>query len=138
MAFKFEKLEIWQLSVELTDMVYALTDTLPNTERFNLRTQTQRAATSVSLNIAEGSTGQTNAQQVKFLSYANRSVIEVVACVRLMLRREYISDDQYKEIYQFCDHLSMKIQAMRKHLDPGKSWIREDEVGYRTTDDGLS
>jgi four helix bundle protein len=135
MAFKFEKLEIWQLSVELTDMVYAITEQLPDTERFNLKSQIQRAATSVSLNIAEGSTGHTDAQQVRFLSYANRSVIEVVACIKLMLRRNYIAKEQFEEIYEFCDRLSMKIQAMRKHLDPNKSWVREDEVTFRTPDD---
>ena len=57
MGFKFEKLEVWQLTVEYVDRIYDISNLLPDKERHNLRPQMIRAATSVSLNIAEGSTG---------------------------------------------------------------------------------
>src|ERR1700744_1356705 len=62
MSFKFEKLKVWQKSVDLTADVHELTKTFPKEELFVLTAQIKRAADSVSLNIAEGSTGQSNAE----------------------------------------------------------------------------
>ena len=53
--YKFEKLEVWQLALDYVDQVYALTEALPDKERYNLTSQARRAATSIALNIAEGS-----------------------------------------------------------------------------------
>ena len=78
MAFKFEKLEIWQLAIDLADRIDQLTQTFPKHEIFVLTSQMKKAADSVSLNIAEGSTGQSDAEQVRFLRYASRSALEVV------------------------------------------------------------
>jgi four helix bundle protein len=78
MSFKFEKLIVWQKAVDLAADVHELTKTFPKDELFILSAQIKRAADSVSLNIAEGSTGQSNAEFNKFLSYALRSDIEVV------------------------------------------------------------
>lgn len=74
MPFKFEKLEIWKLAIEFADEVHLLTRAFPKEEMFSLTSQFKRAADSVSLNIAEGSIGQTNAEQRKFIWYAIRSL----------------------------------------------------------------
>ena len=60
MAFKFEKLLVWQKSVDLSSEIHLLTNNFPKEELYILTSQIKRAADSVSLNIAEGSTGQTN------------------------------------------------------------------------------
>ena len=57
-AYKFERLEIYQAALEYLDLIYALADHLPKSEEYNLRSQVIRAATSIVLNIAEGSTSQ--------------------------------------------------------------------------------
>jgi len=57
MSFKFEKLEVWQLAIDLINKVYNLIEDMPASEKFNLSYQLRRAVTSISLNIAEGSTG---------------------------------------------------------------------------------
>ena len=80
MGYKFERLEVWQLALEYADLIYALAEQLPRSEDFNLKSQIVRAATSVALNIAEGSTSQSNAEQARFLGLAIRSVVETVAC----------------------------------------------------------
>lgn len=80
MAFKFEDLRVWDLSINLSAEVSELVKIFPQEERFVLSSQMQRAADSVALNIAEGSTGQSNAEFKKFLGYAIRSTIEVVSC----------------------------------------------------------
>ena len=75
MPFKFEKLEVYQLALDYVDEIYELANKLPPSENFNLKSQITRAATSVVLNIAEGSTGQSDPEQARFLSMAIRSVL---------------------------------------------------------------
>lgn len=67
MAFKFENLRIWHLSLELTDEIDLLAQTFPKHEMYSLSSQIRRAANSISLNIVEGSTGLTNAEFKRFL-----------------------------------------------------------------------
>ncbi len=88
MSFKFENLEVWQISLDYIDLVYVLADKLPESEKFNLKSQITRAAASVSMNIAEGSTGQSDLEQNRFLGLALRSLIETVACQRIIVRRK--------------------------------------------------
>ncbi|MEO7911624.1 MAG: four helix bundle protein, partial [Roseiflexaceae bacterium] len=89
---KFEKLEVWQLAIEYTDLCYLLAEQMPKREEYNLVSQLRRAAVSVALNIAEGSTGQSDAEQARFLGMALRSLIETVACQHLINRRKYLDD----------------------------------------------
>jgi four helix bundle protein len=91
MPFKFEKLDIWKLAIDLADDVHNLTRSFPKEEMFSLTSQIKRAADSISLNIAEGSTGQSDREQLRFLGYSLRSGLEVVNCLYLALRRNYIN-----------------------------------------------
>lgn len=118
MKYKFEDLEVWQLSLELNDFIYEITEYLPDSEKFNLKSQLIRAVTSVSLNTAEGSTSQTNLQQAKFIGYAIRSLIEVIACLRLMERRHYLKASKLKDSTEvLCYKLFIKLQAFRNALN---------------------
>lgn len=118
MSFKFEKLEVWELSLVLNDLVYELAGNLPAVERYNLHAQIIRASTSVSLNIAEGSTSMSDKEQVKFIGYAIRSLIEVVDCLKLAERRAYISDAG--SVVNLNNHINLlfrKLQAFKAYLD---------------------
>jgi four helix bundle protein len=127
---KFEKLEVWQLAIEYTDLCYALAEQLPKREEYNLASQLQRAAVSVALNIAEGSTGQSDAEQARFLGMALRSLIETVACQHLINRRKYLDDiSLLREAYQASDKLAAKLQAMRRAI-LGNRGLREDIEEY--------
>jgi four helix bundle protein len=84
MAFKFEKLEVWEMALNYIDLIYDIAEKLPDNEKFNLTSQITRAATSVALNIAKGSTGQTDPEQNRFLGLALRSLIETIECHRLI------------------------------------------------------
>lgn len=116
--YKFEKLEVYKIALDYVDLVYALAGKLPRVEDFNLKPQMLRAATSVVLNIAEGSTGQSDAEQARFLGMAVRSVFETVACRQLICRRGYVleSDGVVQQFEEVAEKLSRKLQAMRKGL----------------------
>jgi four helix bundle protein len=114
---KFEKLEVWSLSIDYADRCYLIAEQLPKKEDFNLASQLRRAAVSIALNIAEGSTGQSDPEQSRFLGMALRSLIETVACQHLIFRRQYLADTApLREAYQASDKLAAKIQAMRRVL----------------------
>ena len=133
MTFKFENLEVWQLALTYIDAMYELGEKLLPSENFNLKSQLTRAATSIALNIAEGSTGQTNAEQSRFLGMALRSLIETVACQRIIKRRTYFSSD---EILDKADtqaqELAKGLQAFRKALSSQPHGIREEQEPYLT------
>jgi four helix bundle protein len=128
---KFEKLEVWQLAIEYTDLCYSLAEQLPKREEFNLASQLRRAAVSVALNIAEGSTGQSDAEHARFLGMTLRSLIETVACQHLINRRKYLDDiSLLREAYQASDKLAAKLQAMRRSI-LGDRGLREDIEEYQ-------
>jgi four helix bundle protein len=139
MPFKFEKLEVWQLALEYIDLVYEITAQLPKGEDYNLKSQVRRAATSVALNIAEGSTGQTNAEQARFLGLAIRSLLETVACQHIISRRGYLTDEtRLRQAYHRAETLAAKLHTMRKAIAPEQQWLREEEVVYQVEDEGGS
>jgi four helix bundle protein len=122
MAFKFESLEVWKLSLEHLDGVYRLADRLPKEEVYNLRSQWIRAATSISLNIAEGSTGQSNQEQSRFLGDAIRSLAESAACLRIAQLRRFVSADPVLE--EQMDKLIRKLQSFRAAMAAHSNAVR--------------
>lgn len=136
MAFKFEQLDVWQLSLEYIDSIYVLAEQLPRTEDFNLKSQIIRAATSISLNIAEGSTGQSDPEQNRFLGMAIRLLIETVACLRLIQRRNYLKDNELLDKADMqAQILAKKLHAFRKSLKTSK--ISEETASYQTEESEL-
>lgn len=136
MPFKFEKLRVWQLALDYIDLVYEIADQLPKNEAYNLRSQITRAATSVALNIAEGSTGQTDAEQARFLGLAIRSLLETIACQHIISRREFLQDKtSLRQAYRRAETLAAKLHTMRKTIAPGQAWLREEAVIYGIEDE---
>jgi four helix bundle protein len=135
MPYKFEQLEVWKLSLEYIDLIYALTEKLPKSEEYNLRSQIIRAATSISLNIAEGSTGQSDAEQARFLGMAIRSLIETVACQHIIRRRGYLQEENLlQKAYEASQILARKLQTFRKSLSNPQHQVREDSPAYGEDD----
>ena len=116
MPFKFEKLEVWKESVELSSVVHQVTLSFLKDELYVLTSQIKRAVDSISLNIADGSTGQTNAEFRRFLSFAIRSGIDVIACIYLAKKRNLINEEDFHSIYLSTDSLVMRIQALKKSI----------------------
>jgi len=116
MAFKFESLRVWQSALELSGEISELCKTFPECERFVLTNQIQRAADSISLNIAEGSTGQTTPEFKRFLRIAIRSAIEVVGCLFIGRRRKIIAQETFEKFYDQLTSLVKSIQSLRSSL----------------------
>lgn len=117
MSFKFEKLEVWQKALELSMDVDKLTKCFPREELYILTSQMKRAMDSVVLNIAEGSTGQSNAEFKQFLGYAIRSAIEVISCLYIGRKREIVKEDGFSGLYSRIEVVVCMLQALRKKLN---------------------
>ena len=114
--YKFQKLEVYQLALEYLDLLYRLSKKFPSEEKYNLTSQLQRAATSIVFNISEGSTGQSDAEQNRFLGLAMRSYLETVACLDIAQRRAYLNVDEVNQTTEFGHHLFTKLQSFRRSL----------------------
>lgn len=116
MSFKFEKLIIWQKSMEFGESIFQLTLQFPKDEAFNLTSQIRRASDSVALNISEGSILQSKAEFRKFLGYSIRSLAEVVTCLYKAKNRNYISEEDFNKLYNESYNLMNQIIAFRNQI----------------------
>ena len=116
--YKFEKLEVWKISLALSDIIYEIIKRLPKEEEFNLKSQMRRAVTSISLNIAEGSTSSSDKEQSSFLRIAFHSTIELIACLKLIERRKYILPDDtlMVQAYEQLNYEFAKLSAFISSL----------------------
>ena len=81
---------VWQHGVELAVEAYRLTRSYPDFERFGIAGQTQRAATSVPANIAEGRGRGSSKSFRNFLWIANGSLSELDTHLEVALRLGYV------------------------------------------------
>ncbi|MDN3658777.1 four helix bundle protein [Ferruginibacter paludis] len=116
MAFKFESLKIWNKALDLSIEIDEMAKGFPKYEVFNLCNQIRKAADSIVLNIAEGSTGQTNPEFKRFLNYSLRSGIEVVSCLFIAKKKNYIQDEIFSKYYNEYETLVKMISSFRGKL----------------------
>ena len=114
--FRFEKLEVWKDAREFVLLVYKVTSGFPSTERFGLVDQIRRAAVSVALNIAEGSTKGSDADFRRFLKMAQGSVNEVVTGFYLAIDLKFIKQDQFDNLYDPALKVNAKLNALIKSI----------------------
>lgn len=117
-TFKFEKLRIWHTSMDFGELIFEVSGKFPNDEKYNLISQIRRAADSIALNIAEGSTGQSNKEFRKFLGYSLRSLAEVVTCLHKAKRRKYMDEEDFTSFYKQAYSLMNSMGAFRSTLKP--------------------
>ena len=114
--YSFEKLEIWQLSLNLVEKIYQLSGILPADERFGLISQLRRASVSVTLNIAEGRGSDSDPEFRRFLGIALKSLIEVIACLKICERLQFLDQTTVLGTCEFCDKIEAKIRKFRSTL----------------------
>lgn len=113
--FKFEELRVYQDSLVFVDEVYLICQKWPKDEMFGLTNQFRRAAVSIVLNIAEGSSrGKKDFRH--FLDLSKGSCYECVAILRIANNRKYISHQEYEKLYASCLSLAKMISRLRSSL----------------------
>jgi len=112
----FEDVESWKKARELVKSIYLLTNKNPFLKDFGIKDQIQRAAVSVMSNIAEGFDSGTNKSFINFLNYSYRSASEVQSLLYVATDLKYISNQQFKELYQQLFEIKNLIGGFIKYL----------------------
>lgn len=93
----YEKLIVWQKSMDLVVLTYRFTSYFPQEEQFGLISQMRRASVSIPSNIAEGCRRSTKKDINRFLSIALGSASELDTQLKLAKRLGFIKDADYNE-----------------------------------------
>lgn len=102
--------------MDLSSEISRFVKSFPKDKVYVLSSQIKRASDSISLNIAEGSTGQSNLEFKKFLGYSLRSAMEVVGCLHLARKRNRIDQKSFDLFYDKLTELIKGIQALRNSI----------------------
>ena len=121
---KFEDCEVWQMGRELVREIYALTRDGDFARDFGLRDQIQRAAVSVTSNVAEGYARRGNKEFVKFLWIAKGSAAEVQSQLYHARDLGYIDATAFEKMYNSANLIQVKlyhlIQSLSSTIDRQK------------------
>src|SRR6476660_2785055 len=110
--FKFEKLMVWQKAIDFADLAYTVTKTFPSDERFGLTSQMRRASVSVSSNIAEGSSRNSNTDFARFVEISTGSLFETVSQAFVAKRQGFIADDGFQQIYHSAEEQGRMLSGL--------------------------
>jgi four helix bundle protein len=118
MRFKYENLEIWNLSMDLVEVIYIVVKKFPDEEKFGLQSQGRRAVTSIALNIAEGAGRHGKKDFGNFLNISLASLQEVDTILKVAQRLGYIfpNDEDLETADKLIEKLYYKTIAFRKKL----------------------
>lgn len=105
----FREYKVWQDAVEFATNVYSVASEMPWFEKKGLCDQLQRAAVSVSSNIAEGSAKPSDIEFAKYLDIALGSAYEVETQLLIAKKIGYIKVPLYEKLLN-------SIQAIEKQL----------------------
>ncbi len=114
--FPFEKLDVWQLAVELADTVLGILEKLPQNKHIRLISQMEAAATSPSQNIAEGKGRQYEKEFIQFLHIAQGSLYEVVTLNEVFRRRKLFQEEDAIEVRRRCEQIDRKLNGLINSL----------------------
>jgi four helix bundle protein len=116
MAFRFEGLEVFQLAIDFAKRCYQVTKDFPREETFGLTANLRRAATSVALNIAEGSGRGTRRDFMHFIDVAQGSVFETIASFIMAERLGYLEQKDLVNLREQADKLGRKLNRFKRTL----------------------
>lgn len=108
-ARNFRLYKVWQDAVAYATRVYKVTSEMPWFEKKGLCDQLQRAAVSISSNIAEGAAKPSNVDFARFLDTSLGSAYEVETQLLIAKNVGYINDDLHQDLFS-------KLQEIEKQL----------------------
>ena len=115
-ARNFRNYKVWQDAVEYSVKVYQQTDKMPWFEKKGLCDQLQRAAVSISSNIAEGSAKPSDAEFAHYLDTALGSSYEVETQLLIANKVSYIKDETYQELFNDLIEIERQIAGLIRTL----------------------
>jgi four helix bundle protein len=128
---RFEQLPVWQAAMELAKRVYMLTANREFRSQRSLRDQMERAAVSISNNIAEGFERGTTQELLTFLYIARGSAGEVRSMLLLLETLPGFEDLNFEisDLKSRAESVSRQLRAWADSLQnskiPGQRYLTE-------------
>jgi four helix bundle protein len=98
LTLNHQNLKVYKTSRDLSLHCYRITKVFPVEEKYAMTQQIRRAALSVYLNIAEGSSRKSEAERRRFFEIARGSLIEIDAALDIAFLLEYFTKDTVEEL----------------------------------------
>jgi four helix bundle protein len=114
--FGFEKLEVCQKAIELSDCVYGFTRPFPSDERFGLTSQLRRSSVSVAANIAEGSGRGSSPDFARFIEFSYSSLMELVTEATIADRQGFLPQQKFEQPYKRSEEIARMLSGLRSSL----------------------
>jgi len=114
---KFEDLEIWQLARILSKDIFILSQTTNLVKDFSLKDQMNRSSGSIMDNIAEGFGRGSRLEFIQFLSISTGSADELKSQLYRCFDKEYISKENFEDLYEKTNAIYKKINGFIKYLN---------------------
>ncbi|MDI6765796.1 MAG: four helix bundle protein [Bacteroidota bacterium] len=115
--FRFENLEIWKRSIQITDEIFNIADIIESKHHYRFADQLRGAVLSISNNIAEGSGSSSKRDFTQFLNYTHRSIFETVNMLIIACRRKYINEDQKNNLRNELEEISKMVSGFSRSLN---------------------
>jgi len=112
----FRKYDLWVDAVSLVDDVYLLTNQFPESEKFSLATQVSKSVISISSNIAEGSSRESEKDFARFLTIALGSAFELETQMLIAKRRGFISISEYTLFEDKIQSIQKRLMGLKRKL----------------------
>lgn len=114
----YKDLVVWQKSMDLVELVYAVSKSLPREEKFSLTDQMRRAAVSIPSNIAEGKTRDSVKEYLHFLSIARGSASELNTQLLICKRLDYLNETEAEQTITLCEEVGRMLYGLMQKLKP--------------------
>lgn len=112
----FKDLRTWQKARELAVMVYKLTESFPDSERFGLTSQVRRSAVSVAANIAEGFSRGGYKDKVRFYAISLGSLTETLSHLLIANDLNFIKSKELTIIEEKVETLHKMTNGLIKNV----------------------
>lgn len=112
----YRALDVWQKSMDLVEGVYLLTKALPDTERYGLTSQLQRAAVSIPSNLAEGY-GRGGKDYRRFVLISRGSLMEVETQLEIAVRLGYFDKESLRVSWALAQDVGMMLNRLASSLE---------------------
>ena len=112
----YRDLNVWELGLQIAELVYQLTRQFPKEELYGLTSQLRRASVSISANIAEGHAKGFTKDYVRHLAYAIGSLAEVETLLELSVRLELASTPAVNELNRMIGEERRMLRGLQRSL----------------------
>lgn len=112
----YKELIAWQKAIEVSVLIYKLTDNFPKSEMFSLVNQLRRASVSIPSNIAEGWARKGLGEYIQFLYIAYGSASEVETQLILSKQLKFGNIVEYEKIESILTEVQKLLYVLIKKL----------------------